>query len=130
MREKLSSRKFLTLIALFITGIACSLGATDSMIAAIYAICLIMIPGVAYMIVEGKIDKAALEQIDMDALIDGLRELFIAAGAATTESTATLLTAEPIAAATPAPININVNPGGKLETIGTTYPTQNLTVGD
>ncbi|GEM_PF-1002654 len=85
MLSKLTSRKFWVAIVSIIVGVLGVLGADDSLIQMVSSVGLILIPAIVYIITEGRIDAAALNQIDMDAVIEAIKEYF----AGSTEGTAT-----------------------------------------
>lgn len=78
MQEKLTSRKFWMAIITIIMGVLGVLGADDNIIQMVSSIGLVLIPAVIYIIVEGKIDAAAVaKQVNWDEIFDILNDYFI-----------------------------------------------------
>ena len=76
MLAKLTSRKFWITIISIIAGILSLLGTDDQIITAVSSIALILVPAIIYIITEGKIDAAALQQIDIEQLAETIQKLF------------------------------------------------------
>lgn len=68
MKAKLTSRKFWLAIITIISGIVSLLGFDDSAVKDIVSALLILVPSIVYIFTEGRIDAAALQKIDIDAL--------------------------------------------------------------
>ena len=80
MMQKLTSRKFWLAVISIVTGIMGVLGANDNAIQTVSSVALILIPAVVYIFAEGKVDAAAVQsavqQIDLDALVEAIKEYF------------------------------------------------------
>lgn len=74
MKEKLTSRKFWVAVISIIVGILGVFGADDSLIQLVSSIGLILIPAIIYIIIEGKIDAAALRTIDFEQLLAEIKK--------------------------------------------------------
>lgn len=74
MKEKLTSRKFWIAVISIIVGILGVFGADDSLIQLVSSIGLILIPAIIYIIIEGKIDAAALRTIDFEQLLAEIKK--------------------------------------------------------
>lgn len=74
--KKLISRKFLLALIVVITGILSAVGLADNTIEYVASILTALIPAIIYVITEGKIDAAAVNKIDIDALFDKLKDTF------------------------------------------------------
>lgn len=72
MLEKFKSRKFLMATLSVIVGIMGMFGVADNTIEMVSSIALILIPIITYIITEGKIDAAAVNQVvsSIDDIID------------------------------------------------------------
>lgn len=82
--SKLTSRKFWIAIITIITGILGVFGVADNTIEMVSSLAMILVPGIVYIFTEGKIDAAAVAQIDIDALLEKLKDIFMSE---TTETT-------------------------------------------
>ena len=87
MKAKLTSRKFWVAIVSILVGILGVLGASDDTIQMVSSVALILIPGIIYIVTEGKIDSAAAGAVDMAALIAAIKK-YLAAEESTEEETA------------------------------------------
>jgi len=74
MKEKLTSRKFWSAMISIITGILLIFGVEESVASLISGAALILVPAIVYIFTEGKVDAAALQQIDVDALLEKFKE--------------------------------------------------------
>lgn len=72
MLEKFKSRKFLMAALSVIVGIMGMFGVADNTIEMVSSIALILIPIITYIVTEGKIDAAAVNQVvsSIDDIID------------------------------------------------------------
>lgn len=69
LKEKLISRKFWLAIISILTGVLGLFGVADSTIEMVSSVALILVPAIAYIFVEGKVDAAAVAgKIDFEAL--------------------------------------------------------------
>lgn len=74
MAEKLKSRKFWVAALSILVGVLGLLGAEESLLQLLSSAGLILVPAVVYMITEGKIDAAAVQAVDMEALASAVKE--------------------------------------------------------
>jgi len=74
MLEKLKSRKFWVAIVSIIVGVLGLFGASDNVIQLVSSAGLILIPGIVYIVTEGKIDASAVASVDMTKLIEAVKE--------------------------------------------------------
>jgi len=74
MQAKLTSRKFWVAVISIIVGVLGFLGADDNAIQFVSGAGLILIPGIIYIITEGRIDAAALQKIDIEELLETIKD--------------------------------------------------------
>lgn len=74
MMQKLKSRKFWVAIISIIVGILGVFGASDNVIQLVSSAGLILIPGIVYIVTEGKIDASAVSSVDVAELVETVKE--------------------------------------------------------
>jgi len=102
MKAKLTSRKFWIAIITIISGVVSLLGANDSTAADIVSALLILVPSIVYIFTEGRIDVAAMQKIDMDALGAAIVQLMKDISAATPTPSLPAATMPTVVPVTPA----------------------------